>query len=554
MPQLPTLVVLNETFLTQAISEIQLEGYTLVARRDRRDQWGGGVAVFVAAEQFSNVSVVETSDVSERIWIVVHTDRGPYLVCNWYRPPAPGDVSSIASLRVEWEKHKKEVRGTLIIGDANVHSIRWLHFSSGESAEGSALQDVCHQTGMHQVVKEPTRGEHLLDIAITDISSASARVVASIADHKGVLATIPFSMPKVLSHHRQVWHYRDADWDRLRDELGDADWEDLAESPPDAAADQLVTRILQHTADCIPQRTVKVWRSTHPWLTERAVAATLQKHAAEGTDAAATAATHCSAVMMEEFHKYIDATKQDLTTFRQGSKAWWGKARRLLEQKAQVFSIPALRVEKKWILQSKDKASAFVDSFAAKNKMIGIEHNEHSDIGILQDQQADEAAPSVDDVRNVLEKLDVDSATGPDLLPARILKMCAAELADPVHKLVLSILRVGKWPAAWMRHWICPLHKRKATCEPGNYRGIHLTPQLSKVVERVLQSMWVPTLIRVGAFGENQFAYLPARGSRDALALAALTWITCFARGQRVAVYCSDVSGAFDKVQKTRLA
>ena len=104
-----------------------------------------------------------------------------------------------------------------------------------------------------------------------------------------------------------------------------------------------------------------------------------------------------------------------------------------------------------------------------------------------------------------------------------------------------------------MHHWVCPIHKRKAVCAPSNYRGVHLTPQLSKVVERVLQSMWVPSLVRSGAFGENQFAYLPGRGTRDALALAVLTWIKGFSHGQRFAVYCSDVSGAFDKVQKIRL-
>ena len=43
--------------------------------------------------------------------------------------------------------------------------------------------------------------------------------------------------------------------------------------------------------------------------------------------------------------------------------------------------------------------------------------------------------------------------------------------------------------------YVCPIHKRKALCDRKNYRGVHLTAQLSKVVERVLQVMWVPTLV-----------------------------------------------------------
>ena len=99
-----------------------------------------------------------------------------------------------------------------------------------------------------------------------------------------------------------------------------------------------------------------------------------------------------------------------------------------------------------------DKASAFVDFFAAKNRLIGKELNEYSRIQILQEEIEDAAAPGVYQVQKGLERLDIDSATGPDKLPARILKVCATELAHPVHQLVLAILRCGRWPRAWMRH------------------------------------------------------------------------------------------------------
>ena len=185
LPKKPSLVVLNETFLTKAVEDVQIEGYVLLARRDRGEQWGGGVAVFVQAGQVANASVVEVSDVAERIWTVLHTDQGPYLICSWYRPPAPGHVESIVSLEEELNRHKQHVRGSMIIGDANVHSARWLRFSNGETPEGRALEGVCHRASLRQIVKSPTRGEHLLDIAMTDIPRASASLLPAVADHKG---------------------------------------------------------------------------------------------------------------------------------------------------------------------------------------------------------------------------------------------------------------------------------------------------------------------------------------------------------------------------------
>ena len=53
--------------------------------------------------------------------------------------------------------------------------------------------------------------------------------------------------------------------------------------------------------------------------------------------------------------------------------------------------------------------------------------------------------------------------------------------------------------------------------------------------------------------GPNHFAYTKQRGARDALAFLVMTWIQGFNARQKIGVYCSDVSGAFDKVSAHRL-
>ena len=97
------------------------------------------------------------------------------------------------------------------------------------------------------------------------------------------------------------------------------------------------------------------------------------------------------------------------------------------------------------------------------------------------------------------------------------------------------------------------LQTEKSVYDQRNYRGIHLTSQISKVAERVIAALFVPQLICSGAVGRNQFAYMPERGARDAFAQLVLFWISLFGRKRKIAVYCSDVSGAFDKVNSRRL-
>ena len=104
-----------------------------------------------------------------------------------------------------------------------------------------------------------------------------------------------------------------------------------------------------------------------------------------------------------------------------------------------------------------------------------------------------------------------------------------------------------------MIHWVVPLYKNNSVYDARNYRAIHMTAQLSKAAERVLATLFVPQLICMGAFGHNQFAYMPESGARDALAHLVTTWIFLFGRKRKVGVYCSEVSGAFDKVNSRRL-
>jgi hypothetical protein len=53
--------------------------------------------------------------------------------------------------------------------------------------------------------------------------------------------------------------------------------------------------------------------------------------------------------------------------------------------------------------------------------------------------------------------------------------------------------------------------------------------------------------------GVNQFAYTRKKGARDVLALLTMRWVEALEKGMKVLIYCSDVSGAFDRVSRERL-
>eukprot|EP00969_Alexandrium_andersonii_P064174 2826707-Alexandrium_andersonii.AAC.1 len=99
-------------------------------------------------------------------------------------------------------------------------------------------------------------------------------------------------------------------------------------------------------------------------------------------------------------------------------------------------SSPALRLpDHTWAVTPRDKANAFADCFVGKWSLPGIFQNEYSahpprvagDGGFVVVRSRHAAA--------VLRALRVDSATGPDGLPSRILHMRSVEIALPFAKL-----------------------------------------------------------------------------------------------------------------------
>ena len=222
--------------------------------------------------------VLEISAVAERIWMMIHTDQGPIQICAWYRPPCAGEVESIASFKTEFANTAGGMIGTLVVGDLNVHNIRWLRHSTRNSNEGVALQCAAAELGLRQIVDSLTRGANLLDLVLTDLEKTSAVVLGCVADHAAVLSAVRLQIPKAQTINREVWLFQEADWARLQDTLQEDLRNNLKCADPDEAAKMFSTQFLPSAEECIDKKTLAVRKSTHPWLTEKALQAVAEKH------------------------------------------------------------------------------------------------------------------------------------------------------------------------------------------------------------------------------------------------------------------------------------
>ena len=552
----PHLVALNETHLQRTVAELTLGGYSLVSRLDRRDgRQKGGIALFALPEVASCITMLEhaVDDTHERSWHVIHADLGPILLCIWYRPPCPGEISSIVAFEAEWVRLSPGYLGTFVVGDINVHHSHWLKFSSSVSMEGTRLYRFCQDNGFRQLVKEPTHeAGHLLDLGLTDLVEVeSASVLPKIADHNVVRFVMKLSVPAEAPRSRTVFDYQKAPWQQICDEIRSLDWSWINECDVDAATVRFTDDLLRILDANVPSKTICDRAALHPWYNDRCRALVREKRKAEGRDDYKGASERCSRGLFEEYCKYVEKMREKLKSLRRGSKQWWRITNQLMDKSKVSSGIPALKDGDDWILDATDKANLLERTFAAKCVLPDAVTNEYSALlppvlrgGFLRIR--------LRDVEVVLKALVEDSATGPDNLATRVLKHCASTLSWPLTLLARRIVRTRRWPQLWIAHWITALHKKKSVYSALHYRGVHLTAQASKVIERVLGRHLFPPLVE-RAFGDAQFAYRPKLGARDAVLVYVATWLHMMNKGKKIGVYCSDVSGAFDKVSAARL-
>ena len=113
--------------------------------------------------------------------------------------------------------------------------------------------------------------------------------------------------------------------------------------------------------------------------------------------------------------------------------------------------------------------------------------------------------------------------------------------------LAAAIIRHGKVPSDWEQSFIVFLYKGKGDAlERGKYRGLKLTEQIMKVLERIVDG-----LIRQFVSIENsQFGFVPGRGITDAIFFVRQLQKKYLAANKGLYMAFVDLEKIFDQVPR----
>lgn len=119
-----------------------------------------------------------------------------------------------------------------------------------------------------------------------------------------------------------------------------------------------------------------------------------------------------------------------------------------------------------------------------------------------------------EEVEVALKRMKTGKAMGPDGIPVEVWKSLGEEGVDMLWDLMQKIYVQEKMPEEWRDSVIVPIFKEKGDIqECGNYRGIKLMSHTMKVWERVIDRR----LREETSIGEEQFGFMPGRGTTDAI-------------------------------------
>ena len=580
---------LTETWLKKEIQDEKIPKFTTY-RSDRKGgkTKGGGAAIYLK-DGFEAKVIME--DYVESCEIIgIHIDKINVINIVVYRPPDTKIavftpiMNKIEKLLSEMEMERPEPV-VIITGDFNFPFIDWRRNDIGacswkiksdtygtqdEKMQFYKMMEVMDKYHLVQTIQEPTRKKNTLDLVFTNDISVFTQIEVTrtiMSDHD--LIEITTNIEEKENHLnnkenmeameendlRQLnFHNEKVPWSLIKQILKELDWNRIFEGRNNEECTHIFIEIIKKICiDLIPRKNNKCKNKIPRERKKLLNRIKMLKRK-----------RHCSRNKNEKkgIEESIIETELKLSEHRNQERNM--NEERVIEnmkdnpkilfdyikkQKHKDKKIGPLKVGEEYIYDTREICKILVEQYNSQysrsKSTEKITEREINDIkeGDLEDIDFDE-----DDIAKAIDKLNKNSAAGPDGIPSIFLINTKNYIKTPLKIILRKSIDEGVIPDLFKLAYITPIHKGGSKLNPANYRPVSLTSHVMKVFERVLKVQIVKHLETNDLLKNNQHGFVSGRSTQTQLLQHYSDVFEALSEGVRIDTVYLDFAKAFDKV------
>ena len=565
-----------------------------VLRKDRPTDKGKGGGVLIATKPGLVIKPRPDLDADcEIVWGQLQLSNcKSLLLAAFYRPPST-NMTTLHTLHTSLARINAD-KDIWLSGDFNLPDIDWTAFSPHDALPIDLIDPIIPDTNrrrLHdqfidtvntysftQTVLSPTRTQtktrpdgaggpytisNTLDLFLTNniLNITNTQVVPGLSDHDIVLVDADLRPTRQKQRRRPIFLYSRADTDAITHDLTNYSTDFFASDPYErpflANWDSLKHTIHTTMENNIPRKTPSS-RHSLPWFSRD-----LRRQHRKKQRLYRRAQTYNTPENWTAFHTFQKTFAKNIrkaehehiashlaNNIKNNTKHFY---KFFKTRKQDTTAITAL----------KDNTDTLVTDPEHKAQLL----NTHFQSVFTQENQrtpntADNPYPpipplyiSTDGIKKLLMTLDTNKSTGPDQIPALILKSCAPILAPILQVIFTQSLHSSTLPDDWLCANVSPLFKTGDRTDPTNYRPISLTSIVCKIFEHIIHKHIMNHLDAHNILTDSQHGFRPKRSCETQL-ITTHHDIARLADRQdvkQVDAILLDFAKAFDKVPHRRL-
>ena len=336
---------------------------------------------------------------------------------------------------------------------------------------------------------------------MSPLNQGIIRVPPDISDHCATYVYLPFEYPVHGTFTRNVWMYKNANFELFNKKLSDFDWSCLHQGSVNEASSLFTNIFIEFAKLCIPNKTIVVREDDKPWYDSEIRRNSrkrdrLKKKAIQSGNPNVwnkyklfrNKVNNQKKHAKELFYNNLDIIVSDFQN--NDKRKFWKVIRHFVKNNKPTSCIPPLcstlsNGDNQWHFNDQDKANCLNDYFASISTVNDAE-TQLPPFTKLTDNSLTQIICTELEIENIIEVLNPNKASGDDGISHKMLKSVSKTVSKPLCILMNRSFHEGIFPDIWKLANVIPIFKKGDKSEPTNYRPVALLSCIGKLQKRIV--------------------------------------------------------------------